>query len=96
MHKDLVNLCAKFLLTFSAIYDIIITVREGNTLNNNRTKENRTMKKTTIVKIIIAFITSAIIFYNLGISAVLKNAQPRKVADGYEIEVFGQVYFYED
>jgi hypothetical protein len=54
------------------------------------------MKKTTIVKIIIAFITSAIIFYNLGISAVLKNAQPRKVADGYEIEVFGQVYFYED
>lgn len=54
------------------------------------------MKKTTIVKIIIAFITSAIIFYNLGIAMTLKNLKPTATANGYEIEVFGEVFTYED
>ena len=54
------------------------------------------MKKTTIVKIILIIITTAIVFYNIGISVTLKSLQPKAVADGYEITVFGETFFYQD
>ena len=54
------------------------------------------MKKVTIVKIVFVIITTAIIFYNLGISATLKNLEPHKVGEHYEITVFGETFIYED
>lgn len=54
------------------------------------------MKKITIVKIILAILTTAIVFYNLGISATLKNLKPHRVGDHYEVTVFGETFLYED
>lgn len=54
-------------------------------------------KKTErIVKLIMIAITIAIVFYNVGIATALKHLQPHATATGYEVELFGQVYVYED
>ena len=53
-------------------------------------------KSITTVKLILVAITIAIVFYNLGVSAVIKGMKPHATATGYEVEVFGQVYTYED
>ena len=54
------------------------------------------MSRITIAKIIIVIITTAIIFYNLGISVTLKNLEPHAVNGGYEITLFDNTYFYTD
>lgn len=54
------------------------------------------MKKITIIKIVLVILTTAIVFYNLGISATLKNLEPHKIGDHYEITVFGETFLYED
>lgn len=54
------------------------------------------MKKINVIQMIIAIIGLAIIFYNIGIATALKNLKPHVIKNGYEIELFGQVYLYED
>lgn len=56
------------------------------------------MKKSTLnkIKLVIILILTAIVFYNLGISATLKNLEPHAVKGGYEITVFGETWFYTD
>lgn len=53
-------------------------------------------RKITLVKIVLIIITTAIVFYNIGIAVTLKTLKPHAVNNGYEIEVFGQIYYYED
>jgi hypothetical protein len=52
--------------------------------------------KVNLIKIVLIIITTAIVFYNLGISATLKNLEPHATANGYEITVFGETWFYTD
>lgn len=60
-------------------------------------REVRIMKKKiNLIKIILIIITTAIVFYNIGISVTLKNLQPHAVGDHYEVTVFGETFIYED
>lgn len=52
------------------------------------------MKKIQIAQILLIIFFVAIIFYNLGVSYVIKHQVPRAVSGGYEIEVFGNVFYY--
>lgn len=54
------------------------------------------MSKTRIAQIAVIIAFVALIFYNLGIAMTLKNLKPTATANGYEIEVFGEVFTYED
>lgn len=55
-------------------------------------------KKTEyIIKAIMAAITIAIIFYNIGIATTLKHMKPHYEGNGvYQVELFGDIYTYED
>jgi hypothetical protein len=53
------------------------------------------MKKTTIAQILFIIIIVAIVFYNLGVSYVLKHQEIEATRGGYEVTVFDNVFFYE-
>ena len=53
------------------------------------------MTKTNIVRVLIIIFFTAIVFYNLGVSYVLKHQEIESVRGGYEVTVFDNIFFYE-
>jgi len=53
------------------------------------------MKKTTIAQILFIIIIVAIVFYNLGVSYVIKHQEIESVRGGYEVTIFDNTFFYE-
>lgn len=53
------------------------------------------MNKVRIAQIIFIMVIIATIFYNLGVSYVIKHQEISKAPNGYEVTIFDNVFYYE-